>query len=121
MATVVRPIGIQYLELGLCWHPPDRLEVFLDKDQVIHFHGQALLCLIGRKVFCRIGRKEVQVWNGLIGFRKILLGNAQTNILEARIHWVEKIVLNGRQLGFIDVLVDQVKLSRMNHHIIGTT
>ena len=120
MTAVVRPIGIQDLELGLCWHAPDRLEVFLDKDQIIHFHSQALLRLIGRKVFGRIGRKKVQVWNGLIGFRKILLGNAQTNILEARIHRVEKVVLNSRQLGCIDVLVDQVKLSRMNHHIIGT-
>ena len=120
MTAMVRPVGIQDLELSLCWHPPDRPEVFLDKDQVIHFHSQALLRLIGCKIFCRIVRKKVQVWNSLIGLRKILLGNALTNILEARIHWIEKIVLNGRQFSCINVLVDQVKLSRMHHHIIGT-
>ena len=118
MTAVVRPVSIQNLQLSLSWHPSNGFEVILNEEKVIHFHGQSLLCLILSKIFCRISFKEIQAWNGLVRLREILFRNANSDIFETRIHWVQKVVFNSFQLIRIDILVNQVQLRCIHCYVI---
>ena len=121
MTAVVRPVGIQHLQLSLSWHTSNRLEVILNEEKVIHFHCQSLLSLILSKIFCRISFKEIQAWNGLVRLREILFSNANSDIFETRIHWVQKVVFDSFQLIRVNILVNQVKLRCIHRYIIWTT
>ena len=118
MTAVVRPVSIQNLKLSLSWHTSNRFEVILDEEKVIHFHGQSLLSFILCKIFCRISFKEIQAWNGLVRLREILFRNAKSDIFETRIHWVQKVVFDSRQLICINILVNQVQLCCVHCYII---
>ena len=121
VTAVVRPVSIQNLKLSLSWHTSNRLEVILNEEKVIHFHGQSLLCLILSKIFCRISFKEIQAWNGLVRLREILFSNTNSDIFETRIHWVQKVVFDSFQLIRIDILVNQVQLRCVHCYVIWTT